>query len=32
MNKLMSALLVVDMIDGVAWSVAFGVPMYMVWQ
>ena len=32
MNKVISALLVVVMIAGVAWSVAFGVPMYMVWQ
>lgn len=32
MNKVISALLVVAMIAGVAWSVAFGVPMYMVWQ
>lgn len=32
MNKIISALLVVAMIAGVAWSVAFGVPMYMVWQ
>lgn len=32
MNKIISALLVVVMITGVAWGVAFGVPMYMVWQ
>lgn len=32
MNKIVSVLLVVAMVVGVAWSVAFGVPMYMVWQ
>ena len=32
MNKIVSILLVVAMVAGVAWNFAFGVPMYMVWQ